>query len=123
MKDIVNSMLGSGIKIDTVRIMGGATKSPLWNQLQADMYNRPVATLKVTDAAVLGAAILAGVGARVFSNVPEGVSQMVSLDKTYEPQNENVKVYDDLYSIYVRAYEGLSEKKVFDLLAGMQEKK
>lgn len=120
MKDIVTSMLQSGIKIDTVHIMGGATKSPLWNQMQADMYNLPVSTLRVTDAAVLGAALLAGVGFGVFRDVRDGVSQMVAVNKTFYPEPKNARVYNDLYGIYVDAYEGLTARKVYHSLAVMQ---
>ena len=52
-RDMINSMLRAGIPIDKVRILGGATKSPIWNQIQSDVYNRPVETLKMTDAASL----------------------------------------------------------------------
>ena len=49
-----------------LRAMGGATKSPLWCQMQADMYKLPVETLEVADAALVGAAIAAGVGVGIF---------------------------------------------------------
>ncbi len=120
-KDMLNSMYNSGIDITHVRILGGPTKSPLWNQMQADIYNRPVATLKITDAAVLGAAICAGVGVGLFKDIREGVSQMVAVDQTYEPKPENAEIYAELYEIYCRMYEGLDEKGVFQALAKFQE--
>lgn len=122
MKDIVTSMLRSGINVETIRIMGGPTKSKLWNQIQSDMYNRPVETLKITDAAALGAAILAGVGVGIFKDIREGVSGMVKVDKKYTPIKENTKLYDEFYNIYCRIYEGLEEKGVFKLIAKIQER-
>ena len=122
MKDIITSMLSSGIKVETVRIMGGPTRSKLWNQIQSDMYNMTVETLKVSDAAVLGAAMLAGVGVGIFKDIREGVSEMVSIDKKYEPIKENAKLYEELYGIYCRIYEGLEEKEVFKLIAKIQER-
>ena len=62
MKDMVNSMARSGLRVTEARLLGGPTKSRVWNQIQADVYGVPVTTLKVTDATVLGAAILGGVG-------------------------------------------------------------
>jgi xylulokinase len=121
MKDILNAMLDSGIEVDTVRIMGGATKSPLWNQIQADMYQRPVETLKVTDAALLGAAIFAGAGAGCFSDIRDGVSKMVAVDSVYEPVAQNVEIYDALYDVYCSLYEGMTEKEVFEKLARVQD--
>lgn len=122
MKDIITSMMESGIKIENIRIMGGATKSDVWNQIQADMYNKPVETLKVSDAAVLGAAIMGGVGVGSFKDIREGVGQMVKIDKKYEPIEENVKIYDELYKIYCDAYEALDGRDVFKRLTTLQEK-
>jgi xylulokinase len=122
MKDILNAMVSSGIEIGKVRIMGGATKSALWNQIQSDMYGRPVETLKVTDAALLGAAIFAGVGAGLFGDIREAVSKMVAVDKAYEPKRENASLYDELYGIYCGVYEGLEKNKVFERLAKVQER-
>jgi xylulokinase len=102
--------------------MGGATKSALWNQIQSDMYGRPVETLKITDAALLGAAIFAGVGSGHFGDIREAVSKMVAVDKTYEPKRENASLYDELYGIYCGVYEGLEEKQVFRRLAKVQER-
>ncbi len=122
MRDMLRSMIDAGIEISAIRILGGTTRSPLWNQMQADMYDRPVETLKTTDAAIVGAAIFAGVGSGVFSDIGEGVGQMVTADQKYEPIPENVKIYAELSDVFCRMYEGLNEKVVFDSLARFQEK-
>ena len=57
MKDIITSKTNSGIKIQHVRLTGGASKSSIWNQIQSDIYNLTVETLKITDTAVIGAVI------------------------------------------------------------------
>jgi xylulokinase len=121
-KDIIEAMLRTGVEVQAARIMGGATKSELWNQMQADMYNLPVETLKVTDAAVLGAAILAGVGVGVFSSVENGVEQMVSVSKRYMPIAENVQTYNDLYQVYSKAYKGLADSGTYDALVAIQDR-
>jgi xylulokinase len=71
---------------------------------------------------VLGAAICAGVGVGLFKDIREGVSAMVAVDKTYEPNPQNAALYNELYAIYCQAYEGLAEKGVFDALARIQER-
>lgn len=120
-KDMINSMYACGAKVDEVRILGGPTKSELWNQIQADVYGRPVSTLKMPDAAVLGAAICAGVGVGVFSDIREGVDGMVEIEKTYEPIEQNVKVYEELYDVFCSIYEGLSAA-AYAKLAKIQER-
>ena len=47
---------------------GGAASDP-WCQIRADMLGRPIRRLKTLDAGVLGAAILAGVGASCFPSI------------------------------------------------------
>jgi len=119
-RDMIETFRRAGIGIDHVRIMGGATKSPVWNQLQADIYNRPVQTLKTSDAAVFGAAICGGVGTGIFKDIKTGVSAMVSIDKEYRPNAEKVKIYNELYQTYCLAYEAMDEKGVFNAIAEMQ---
>jgi len=119
--DLIRSMMESGITIDVARIMGGPTKSPLWNQMQADIYNIPVETLRVTEAGVLGAAVMAGKGAGIFRDIPEGVNSMVKVDREYTPNPESSMLYQELYEAYCSLYEGLEEKGVFSKISKMQD--
>jgi len=119
-RDMVNSMAASGIPIEQVRILGGATKSELWNQMQADVYNRPVETLKMTDAALMGAALCAAAGIGEFKDIAEGAERMVQVDRKYLPNQQNARLYDEIYGVYCLAYEALEEKGVFQALARLQ---
>jgi len=120
MRDMLNSMLNSGVDVSEARILGGPTKSAVWNQIQADVYGIPVSSLKVADATVLGAAILGGVGAGVFASIKEGAEKLVRLDQRYEPDAQNIRIYDNLYGIYCRTYESLENSAVFSELASIQ---
>lgn len=120
-KDILTSMRATGIKLDQVRIMGGATKSELWNQMQADMYNLPVETLKIAEAGVLGAAICGAVSIGLFSGIAEAARKLVKTDKRYEPNAQTVKVYEEIYEIYCAAYEALSKAQVFEKISEIQK--
>jgi sugar (pentulose or hexulose) kinase len=122
MKDILTSMINSGVKISHVRLTGGASKSAVWNQIQSDTYNMFVETLKVTDTAVVGAAIMGGVGVGVFKDIRDGVEQMIRVDQKFEPNSKNAQIYEELYSIYCSIYEGLEEKKVFSRLSKLQSR-
>jgi xylulokinase len=113
-------MRGAGVEVQKVRILGGPTRSELWNQIQADIYGTSVQTLKVPDATVLGAAILGAVGAGVFASIEEGADQMVRIDKTYEPHQRNVAIYRELYQTYCRMYEALDKSGSFEAIAAIQ---
>ena len=60
-----------------IMMSGGATKSPLWCQIQADIYGSPTSSMQEGECTVIGAAILGGVGSGVFKTVEEGCEQML----------------------------------------------
>ena len=119
-RDMLEGWIKAGVEITTLRLGGGATKSALWNQIQADVYGRPVETLVTSETAVLGAAILAGVGAGLFGSVPEAVDQMVRVKDRVEPNLKNHAVYEEMYRAFVCAYEGLASSGAYDQLARIQ---
>jgi xylulokinase len=119
-RDIMEGWLRAGMTVDTLRIGGGATRSPLWNQIQADVYGRPVQTLRGADSTGLGAALLGGVGASVFGSIEEGVEAMVQVSGQIEPDARRHACYERMYEAYVRAYEGLSSSGTFAALARIQ---
>jgi xylulokinase len=122
MRDMIEGIKKAGVPVTDVRILGGPTKSSLWNQIQTDIYGVPVRTLKVTDATVLGAAIMGGVGAGIFSSIEEGVTAMVKTEKTYEPDKGNRSLYDDMYETFCAAYESLDKGRVFAGLTALQKR-
>ncbi|MBM3701254.1 MAG: hypothetical protein FJW68_10155, partial [Actinobacteria bacterium] len=122
MKDIIKSLLTSGIKAEKIMLQGGSSKSSIWNQIQSDMYNLPVKTLKFKDAAVMGAAIMAGAGAGIFKDIKEGADKMVKTDKEFIPAGKNVEIYDELYDIYCRIYSSFEDNKLFDSISKFQIK-
>lgn len=119
-RDMIQSIRSAGIVLNDIRILGGPTKSRVWNQIQADVYGCPVKTLKQTDAAAVGAAIFAGVGAGAFDHIVEGCRRIVKIDETFSPIPENVSVYDQSYAIFCRGYRALTEGDVFSSVAEFQ---
>ena len=94
-----------GVSCDEIRTMGGGASSPLWCQIKADITGTRLATLKNTETACLGTAILAGTGAGVFESVEAACEKIVRTDKIYIP-NRNEKT-EDAYLRYVEADEKL----------------
>ena len=60
-----------GVPIANVRVGGGGARSALWRQIQADTYARPVERVQAEEGAAYGAALLAGVGARIWPGVDD----------------------------------------------------
>jgi len=121
-RDIIEQWTTAGLTLDVLRIGGGATRSALWNQIQADVYGRPVETLAGGESTVLGAALLGGVGAGVFRSVEQGVEAMVRVAGQIEPAPAAHALYDEMYDAYVRAYRGLSDSGAFAAIHRIQGK-
>jgi len=119
-RDMFEQWNAAGLTVRSLRIGGGATRSALWNQVQADVYGRPVETLRVSESTGLGAALLGGLGAGVFASIEEGVAAMVHVADRIEPDQERHQRYEELYRAYVQTYEGLNNSGAFDSLARFQ---
>jgi xylulokinase len=94
----------AGVEIKELHAVGGGARSPLWLQLKADICRVPLRVPRVTDAACLGAALLAGVGAGVYPDLQAAVAQTVHLERRVEPQAEGVAAYEARYQLYRQVY-------------------
>ncbi|MGN1168463.1 MAG: xylulokinase [Lachnospiraceae bacterium] len=112
MKESYTILEGLGIKGDRVIASGGGAKSPLFRQIQADMYNCPIYTNREKEQASLGAAITAAVGCGYFKDYKEACGSMVRLgDEVTMPNPENVKVYNEEFLRFKEIYK--ANKKIF----------
>jgi xylulokinase len=94
----------AGIKINELHAVGGGARSPIWLQLKADICQVPLRVPQVTEAACLGAALLAGVGGGVYPDLASAVAQTVHLERRVEPQADSVSAYDGRYQLYRQVY-------------------
>lgn len=95
-----------GIRVDEVRAIAGGAKSPLWCSIKADIYQKPIRTLRNFEGGVVGGAILAGLGTGVYRSVTEAVDRMVSIEGTYQPDPERVSRYDRRYRTFKALHDG-----------------
>ena len=66
-----------GCRLEHLRMIGGGSKSKLWTEIIANVTGIPVITFKESEAACIGAAIIAGVGCGVFYNYHEGYNRII----------------------------------------------
>ncbi len=93
------------VTIEEIVFAGGASKGALWSQILADVTGCRVKIPKVTEATALGTAMAAGVGCGIYKNLKEASKELVVWDKTYEPNMENKKLYDEVKVKWQKAYE------------------
>jgi xylulokinase len=115
LRDSLELIKGLGVPIEQVRASGGGAASPLWRQIQADIFGTELVLVSVTEGAAFGAALLAGVGAGVYKDVREGVEAAVRVVSSTQPDPASVQAYDQLYPFYRGLYPAL--KPTFDALA------
>lgn len=114
---MLESMKENGVEPNgAIVITGGATKSPVWRQIIADVMNSKIRTLDVADASVIGVAGLAAIGSGMYASMKEVVENMVHFKDVVEPIAENVAVYDKCFKAYKAVYYALNDNGIFDMV-------
>lgn len=95
-KDVLGAMeADSGIKLQALKVDGGAVANNLLMQFQSDILGVPVDRPVVTETTALGAAYLAGLAVGVWAN-KEDLIQNWQLNRRFEPTmgaDERAKLY------------------------------
>jgi xylulokinase len=112
MRDSLEIIRGLGTSVDQIYATGGGARSPLWRQIQADVYNAELVTINIAEGPAFGAAILAGVGVGVYDSVESATDALIKITSRTEPIPGNVKIYEEYYQIYRALYPAL--KPQFD---------
>jgi sugar (pentulose or hexulose) kinase len=92
-----------------VRVTGGAARSEVWMQIQADVLGIPVIRTELEEATALGAAILACKGVGIFKSVSEAAEQMIKKKPQLIPNQKNATIYDDGFKRYKDLYKAISQ--------------
>ena len=117
LRDCVEVMREMNISIDDMMACGGGGTSPLWRQMLADLYACNVKTTANKEGPALGVALLAAVGAGIYSSVPEACKAVIKPEKIQEPIAENSAKYEKVYALYKKLYPAM--KANFDELASL----
>jgi xylulokinase len=101
---IQNAGLGA---ITQVRASGGGTKGALWRQILASVLEAELVTVNTTEGAAYGAALLAGVGAGTWKDVPSACQAAVKITGSTRPDPAQVDAYRKAYPLYRELYPAL----------------
>lgn len=88
-------------KPEVIRMSGGACNSSSWVQMFANVLNVPVELVNATELGGLGGAIASAVGTGVYSSLEEASRSMSSVKRHYDPQPDQVKIYNAKYQAYL----------------------
>lgn len=107
LRDALEIIREMDVAVAEVRASGGGARSPLWRQILADVLGVEVVTVTTTEGAAYGAALLAGVGAGLFSSVEAACETAVAPTGRTVPDGGRVGRYDALYRTYGALYPAL----------------
>lgn len=110
LKDCMEIIKSMGIEVNEVRASGGGGKSNLWRQMQADMFNTSILTVNSSEGPALGVALLAGVGAGVYSSVTQACEAAIKTVNIQHPISSNTDIYNRYYKIYKNLYTSLKNE-------------
>lgn len=107
LRDIVDRLDALQLGHGEVRIVGGGARDDLWASIKADVLGRPVRRVLSEEATAIGAAMVAGVGAGVFTDFA-AASVAVQLDSgTIDPDPVTQPRYAEAYGRYRAAFDAV----------------
>ncbi len=120
LRDSLEIMRSLDVPMDEIRATGGGARSPLWRQLQADVYGAPIRRTTADEGPAHGAALLAGVASGTYADVGEAASVVELREEVTEPDPQRARVYEDYYEIYRSLYPASRDamSRLTDLAAG-----
>ena len=101
--------LAAGGRVGKIIAAGGGADSSVWRQIQADVLGLPLQQSLLKEQAGLGAALLAGVGTGIDSDLNEACQQVVSYGPATEPTPIAQSFYNEFYQRFVSVYPRLYE--------------
>jgi xylulokinase len=94
--------LSANIPIEKLWMVGGATQSPLWSSILADVTGIPICLPDYDTWPALGAAILAGYGSGAFASLEQGLQKFQKPQKEIQPQSNMAEAYQNAFQEYQR---------------------
>ncbi len=109
MRDSLAIIRELGVPVRQIRASGGGSKSPLWRQIQADVFGQKVVTINAEEGPAYGVALLAAVGAGAFKNIEEACAATIRVVKQTAPNRRATSHHDAAFAIYQDLYRALKD--------------
>lgn len=118
LKIVLDALEELGVGIRDIRLIGGGARGRVWREIMANIYGKRVMALELLEeAGSLGAAVVAGVGARLYDSV-DVAKDLVRVVAEHEPDPSTHERYSKLYEFFKRLY--LTLAPLYDDLASLE---
>ena len=109
MRDSLAIIQELGVPVRQIRASGGGSKSPLWRQIQADMFGKKAVTINAEEGPAYGVALLAAVGAGAYKNIQEACTATISVVSETPVQRAAKRSYDRSFPEFQQLYRSLKD--------------
>ena len=107
LNDCLGIIESLGAEVAAVRASGGGAKSPLWREILAGVFGKPIATLQTQEGSAYGAALLAMVGTGAFGSVEEACRTVIVERARNQPDKALEALYGASYRLFRELYPAL----------------
>jgi xylulokinase len=94
----------AGVKIGALNFFGGGAKSDILAQNKADIYEREINALSISETGALAAMLLAGNAIGKYTDIEEAVEVLIKPRKTFYPEAKSAVKYRKNYELYKDLY-------------------
>jgi xylulokinase len=102
--DAISALPGAGPP-EEIRVIGGSTRNALLLGIKAAVYGQPLIVIEEPEATALGAALLGGLAAGLWPDLPAALGAIAQTRRMIAPEPDWIARYDALFrDIYRSAY-------------------
>jgi xylulokinase len=99
----------TGQRMELIRMVG--IHNPLWEEIRAAIFERTVETSTHDDMVTMGVALLAGLGARIYTSPQEAIAMTYKVKRTVKPDAKWQKAYHMSFEKYMNYREALQKAR------------
>lgn len=99
-KDLIETLEKNNCPIDSLRVSGGQGRSPVWNQMKADVTGKQIEIPAVIDTELMGNACAGFTASGYFNNLQESAESLVKIIVTHTPEKNEYEKYTEGYELY-----------------------
>ncbi len=107
MRDSLQIIRELDVPVRQIIASGGGSRSPLWRQIQADMFGHRADTINAEQGPAYGVALLAAVGAGEYSSIQQACRATIHVVDRTPCHRGNARIYDRLFPVYQQLYRSL----------------
>lgn len=101
----IDFLKNAGLPLKSIRFTGGTSKSPVWNQVFANVLQTPIIGVDCDETGALGVAIAAGIGAGVYKDYEDAFACAVKVKEPVMPDESTYEILEKKYETWTKLNE------------------